>query len=213
MGAASDAFGIFSLEREDESAGIGQDSEYGGGLLRFWKGTCFVSVSAETETPEAREGVLAVGRAIASAIPETGELPAVVSVLPPEGLVARRVRYFHGPFGLASRYPAADGRQLGLARDTDAVLATYRSGEASSRLLLVRYPDGDRASAALEAYTIGSIAPHGDGEVARLADGKWTGARQVGRSLAIVFEAPSEGDLEKLLARVAGRLEGAPWNR
>ena len=41
MGSPAEAFGVFSCDREDEGAGIGQDSEYGFGLLRFWKGlTC-----------------------------------------------------------------------------------------------------------------------------------------------------------------------------
>jgi hypothetical protein len=127
--------------------------------------------------------------------------------------VAERVRYFHGPFGLASRYPSADGRKLGLAHDTDAVLATYRRSGSQSRLLLVRYPDAVRAGAALERYTGESIAPPEDGGATRLADGRWTGARRVNRSLAVVFEAGSREDLEELLARAAGRLEGASWNR
>ena len=52
MGSANDAYGIFSFERQDEDAGIGQGSEFGGGLLRFWKGKFFVSVYADGEGPE-----------------------------------------------------------------------------------------------------------------------------------------------------------------
>jgi hypothetical protein len=213
MGRPEDAFGIFSLDREDDDAGLGQDSEYGGGLLRFWKGRFFVSVFAEIESSEAREAVFAIGRAAAAAIRESGPRPAVVEALPTEGLVVRRVRYFHGAFGLASRYPAADGKRLGLSQDTDAVLATYRSGDAASRLLIVLYPDAQKAREALDAFSHAPETALGQDGTARVADGKWVGARQVGKAFVAVFEAATRKDIEDLLTRTAGRLEGASWTR
>ena len=82
MGSSNDAYGIFSLERQDEEAGVGQGSEFGGGLLRFWKGKFFVSVYADGEGPEAGKTVLSLGRAIANAIPLTGQAPKLISALP-----------------------------------------------------------------------------------------------------------------------------------
>jgi len=41
MDSPEGAFGAFTFEREDDEAGIGQGSEYGGGLLRFWRGGSF----------------------------------------------------------------------------------------------------------------------------------------------------------------------------
>ena len=41
MASSEDAYGVFSFEHQDEDAGIGQGSEFGGGLLRFWKGKVF----------------------------------------------------------------------------------------------------------------------------------------------------------------------------
>jgi hypothetical protein len=38
MASSEDAYGLFSFDRQDEAVGIGQGSEFGGGLLRFWKG-------------------------------------------------------------------------------------------------------------------------------------------------------------------------------
>ncbi len=37
MASSEDAYGLFSFERQDEAVGIGQGSEFGGGLLRFGK--------------------------------------------------------------------------------------------------------------------------------------------------------------------------------
>src|SRR5512139_602295 len=68
MGSAEDAFGIFSLERQDPEAGIGQGSEFGGGMLRFWKGRYFASLYAEGEAPGIDEALLTLGRALAASI-------------------------------------------------------------------------------------------------------------------------------------------------
>ena len=125
----------------------------------------------------------------------------------------RRVRFFHGAFGLASRYPAADGKMLGLSQDTDAVLATYGRGDRLSRVLIIRYPDARKAKEALDALARAPDAPLGVDGVARGADGKWTGARRAGKALVAVFEAATREDLDDLLARSAGRLEGASWTR
>jgi hypothetical protein len=46
MGTAEDAFGIFTFERDGEDAGIGQGSDYAGGMLRFWKDRYFVVITA-----------------------------------------------------------------------------------------------------------------------------------------------------------------------
>jgi hypothetical protein len=47
MASSEDAYGVFSFEHQDEAVGIGQGSEFGGGLLRFWKGKYFVSIYGE----------------------------------------------------------------------------------------------------------------------------------------------------------------------
>jgi hypothetical protein len=49
MGSSEDAYGVFSFDRQDEAVGIGQGSESGGGLLRFWKEKYFVSIYADGE--------------------------------------------------------------------------------------------------------------------------------------------------------------------
>jgi hypothetical protein len=65
MGLSQDAFGIFTFETGGEEAGVGQGSDYGGGLLRFWKGKFFVNVYAEQETPSTKQDVLEIGKVIA----------------------------------------------------------------------------------------------------------------------------------------------------
>ncbi|MCX6374676.1 MAG: hypothetical protein NTU88_01320, partial [Armatimonadetes bacterium] len=75
MGSSEDAYGIFTFERESGNVGIGQDSEYAAGFLRFWKVQYFVSILADKETPSTRKAVMALGKAIASRIKSAGERP------------------------------------------------------------------------------------------------------------------------------------------
>src|SRR4030042_4777987 len=44
MGSSEDAFGIFSYQTEEEEVEIGQGSDYGGGVLGFWKGEYFFKI-------------------------------------------------------------------------------------------------------------------------------------------------------------------------
>ena len=226
-----EAFGIFSFEREDEEAGVGTDSEYAAGLLRFWKGRFFVCVSAEEEKPGVKEAVFGLAQGIARAIAEPGARPALVAALPTEGLRQGSVRYFHGPFCLAYHYPLPGGNLLALGADTDAVLASYAAGAegegagdgvagsagaaasagAKERLILVRYPDEGRMQAALAAFSKGYEPPLDAEGVVRRADGRWAGARGAGRMLAAVFEAPSRDESARLLAAMTRRLEDPSW--
>jgi hypothetical protein len=178
LGNAADAYGVYSHERGASGpTGIGQDRDYGSGLLRFWKNTCFVRVVAERETAESRAAVLALGRHISSSISGTGKRPTVLSLLPKPGLIPDSVHYFHKHTVLNYHYYLSDGNILDLSDKTDALLAQYCHPEpnrrpepdchpeldsgsrmlkqvqhdkvAKPRLLIIRYPS---AKAATDAY-------------------------------------------------------------
>ena len=240
MERPEEAFGIFSFEREDEDAGVGRDSEYAAGLLRSWKGPYFVCVSAEEEARREGGGARAGGGAIARAIGEEGERPAMLAGLPQEGLLPNSVRWFHGPFCLAYHYPLPGGNLLGLGAGTEAALASYApagtaagpaegaagpqggagaapegtvTGPVKVRVLLVRYRDDTTALAALQGFTRSYEPPlSGDG-AALMKNGRWAGAGGTGRIVAAVFEAPSREEALRLLGEIAKRTEGASWAR
>jgi hypothetical protein len=152
MGSGHDAFGVYSDGAEGEHPDIGQDAAYGAGLLRFWKGRAFLRIFCLSEQNERRRRILALGREIAARIPETGERPRLMRVLPPEGLVADRATYFHTTISLNHLYFLSDGNPLGLGPHTDAVFAEYEIGEHAPKLLLVRYPGPDEAAGALAQF-------------------------------------------------------------
>ncbi|MCX7920222.1 MAG: hypothetical protein N3A72_11605 [bacterium] len=149
MGSSADAFGIFSFEQMDEPVGIGQGSEYGGGLLRFWKNRFFINIYMENETELAKQTILALGREIATAISENGTIPNLVAYLPQAGLIDRSIRYFHLQSGLNYHYQLAEKNIFNLDSTTNALLAKYQFGSEKPYLLIIQYPSQTAANRAL----------------------------------------------------------------
>ena len=208
MGSAAGAYGVFSFERQEESVGIGQGSEFGGGLLRFWKGRYFVSLSADGEGPEAESAILQLGRQTAAAIRETGEAPRLVGLIPGKdaGLVETSVRYLTSHVLLNQRFFIAHENILGLTRQTGAVLAQYGRDAQRAHLLLVRYPTAPAAGAAYRSF-LAAYLPGADGkDRLKREDQRWTIARQRKAFVVVVFGAPTEEIGEALLAATEGAL-------
>ncbi len=188
MGTAGDAFGVFTHDLDGEDAGIGQGSTYKAGLLSFWKDRYFLSVYAEEETDETKALILDLGRAIARAIPGEGTKPALLGLLPPDGLEAGRVRYFHNHSVLNYHFFVADTDILELGGTAEAALAEY----GRSRLLVAAYADAGAARRA-EASFAGTYMPDAGGESAvKTENGLWTALRVRGRFLAVVFDDATE---------------------
>jgi hypothetical protein len=207
MGSSEDAFGVFSAERQDPEAGIGQGSEYAAGLLRFWKGRVFVSVWAEEETAATEEAVRALGARMAEAIESSGPPPQLLNLLPSEGLADTRVRYFHDHLSLNLYYFLADDNILGLGERTEAVLAPYETAEETMRLLLVRYPTAEEVGRGLDGFLAAYLPEAGDTGIAQVESGSWVAAQSVGDVVMVTFDAPSRRRAEELLSAVRTKLE------
>ncbi len=203
MGTADEAFGIFSAECEDEPVGIGRDSEYGGGLLRFWKSRYFVSLVVIGDAREAEAAMLELARSVAAELPDEGDGPRLAARLPRAGLNAREIRYFHSPNVLNNHYFLSDDNILGIGRDTSAILAKYDRDGARPVLLMVQYPSPARAETALAGFLKIYMPEAGAAGLAKLENGRWTMARVRGDLVTIVFEASSAEQAGKLLSEIA----------
>jgi hypothetical protein len=190
--SSEDAYGVFSFEHQDEPAGIGQGSEFGGGLLRFWKGNCFVSVYAEGEGEGVEAAIVSIGKAAAAAIPLTGPEPRLVQFLPGKefGLVDKSTRYLKSHVLLNQRFFIAHQNILNLSRKTEAVLAVYLREVHKTQLLLIRYPNADEARISLESFRKAFMPDAGGKDRVKTEDRKWTFARQQNDCLLLVFNAP-----------------------
>jgi hypothetical protein len=208
MASSEDAYGVFSFERQDENVGIGQGSEFGGELLRFWKDKYFVSIYAEGEGAEVESGILKVGRAVANSIPATGLEPKWVGSIPGKdlGLVDKSVRFLRSHVLLNQRFFIAHQNILNLNRKTEAVLAQYIRDKQKTQLLLIRYPDLKEAVDAYQSFMKIYLPEARGKDRLRTEDRKWTFARQQNEFVVIVFGAPTEADAETLLKATEEKL-------
>ncbi len=204
MGSSEEAFGMFSFGREDEGIEIGQDSEYGADLLRFWKGRYFVSIMGMGDEEAIKSPMVEIGKAIDAAITETGPGPLLLNALPGEGLQRHRITYFHSDIVLSNVFFLASENILHLTNDTNCLYAEYAvDGDNNASLLLIEY---ETSAQALEGYDsfLAHYIPEGSGTgLAQTESGNWTMANLTDKVLSIVFEAPDEDWASELLSAVS----------
>lgn len=207
MNSSKDAYGIFSSERQDEEAGIGQDSEYGGGLLRFWKDQYFVSVLAIGDEQIAQPVIFELGKKVAEAITATGERPEILKYLPQENLINNRVRFFHTHTILNRQYYLAGENILNLDRQSDCVFAPYQIDKNKGYFLIIKYENQSQAETGYMSF-LANYLPEALGTgFAQLENGKWTMAKTTSQFLMIAFEAPDKEWAAQLLLNVMRLME------
>lgn len=207
MEESDGAFGAFTYERLDAEAGIGQGSEYGGGMLRFWQGLHFVFVQAERESPASREAVLSVGKTLASRLGGEGRLPDLVGALPQEGLRPLTVRYVISPLVLKNLERTLDNNPLGLPQRTAAVMGRYWEPGNSERIFLACFPDEGAARRGVDAYLkTRPEAVHKPAEPYSGPDG-WSIAAASGIHVVLILNAPDASTVRKQFEEINLKLK------
>jgi hypothetical protein len=208
LASSEDAYGLFTFERQDEPAGIGQGSEFGGGMLRFWKGRYFAAVYTEGEGAEIESALLVMGRATADAIPRTGPEPKWIAFIPGGdlGLVDGSVRFLRSHVLLNQRFFIAHQNILNLSRNTEAILAQYNRGNQKTHFLLIRYPDRKAADEAYRSFMTVYLPDAGGKNRWRTEDRLWTLAEKKAELVLIVFGAPTEAYAEALIKAVKEKI-------
>jgi len=202
MGTSTDAFGIFSNDLEGEEAGLGQGSTYNSGLLAFWKGRYFVSLSVDRETEEAKTALFSLGRSIAAAIKQDGPKPALLTFLPPEFAAVKSVRYLHSHIILNRHFFVSHDDILSLGRAAGAVLSKPGKKGETGILLLVEYADPKTAAEARAGFAKTYLAGAKEPGIVQTEDGTWTAAILRGRILAVIFHSPSEEAARETLGKI-----------
>lgn len=206
MGKPENAFGVFSHSREYEDGFVSDkiESEYGGGLLTFWKGKYYISILAYPETQEKKEVIKKIAEKISGQIPGKSIKPALVSLLPTENLAPFSIRYFHHHIWLNSHYYISGENILNLGKDTEAVLAKYYPEGKNKKpviLLLINYPDIKKAESAYESF-LTNYLPEAEKGFARLTDHRWAGSKQNGKIISIILNAPDKKYAGALLSKI-----------
>ena len=203
MGSPAEAFGVFSCDREDEGAGIGQDYEYGFGLLRFWKGRYFVSVIATGDDQIAKPAILELGKSVAELLGPEGAKPEMLKFLPDKGLIIDRISFFHSNVNLNNRFFIASDNILNLNRSTDCVFAEYGAEEEEPvKLMIIRYPDKAAADKAHASFRSGYMPEAKDTGLAEMENQLWTMVKQRENIVVIVFDAPDNARAQELFLEI-----------
>jgi len=202
MGSSPEAFGVFSTSVEDPEAGLGQGSEYGGGLLKFWRGGYFVSAVNMGVDEEGDAALLEIGKAVDATMSSAGLLPDLLTLLPTEGLNERQTSFFHSDVVLNNRYFIATENVLQLTDETQCVFGEYGDLGENGKLLIVEYGNTAWAEEALDEFLRSYLPEAGDDHLFQLESGTWVMAKRNGRYVSIVFEAPTQLRAAELLSQV-----------
>jgi hypothetical protein len=205
MGSSEEAFGIFSCEREDKDIGVGQASEYGDGLLRFWQDRFFVSL-VSLSNDDLEPVMTEIARGVADAIVTTGPRPALVERLPKDGLAEDQVRFFHTMQCLNHHFFLSSENILALDANTTCVFTRYERKDETAHLLLVEYPTSQKAEAARDIFVKAFIPEAEDAGAARMQNGRWIVASSDRNYVVVVFDAPEDDWARNLAAEVFGEV-------
>jgi hypothetical protein len=204
MGSAAQAFGVFCHSRETVDRFVAPDveSEYGGGLLHFWKDRYYGSMLGYPETETRRAVLQELARAVTARIGGDSTPPALVAMLGVDGLDRDTVRYFRHPAWIDDYHRFGDDNPLGIDADTEVAMGKIRlaDGARPAVLVVVRYPDEARAKAA--ETTVAADGPRQD------ADGRWLGCTRDGELLTIVAAASDRATAVGLLRQAENQRRG-----
>lgn len=203
MATPEDAFGAYHHDiRAGQTARIGQESEYEGASLVFWKGPYIVYITSKKAPDPVRAAIFEIGRSVAEAIPNPGNPPQLLRELPEKGRLPGRLRYFHDHFLLNLYYYVSDDNLLNLGRDTDGVMAWYETPDGPPMTcVVIAYKTQKAAKKACKTFMKGFLPDAGADGIARLEDGRWCGARRDEKMLRLVFDAPTRQNCLESLAR------------
>jgi hypothetical protein len=204
MASPEDAYGVFSFEQQDPPAGIGQGSEFGGGLLRFWKGPYFVTAFAEGPAPGIDDAVLALGGKLATAITATGAPPKIVTYAPKTygPFTLKKTWFLRSHILLNQRYFIAHTNLLMLGPRVGAVLARYESPGQTVFVAIAGYPTPLDAQSAASTFTKAYMAGGGSDGLVKTENNRWTGLERLGGFIVLVFDAPDPATAKDLMKAV-----------
>lgn len=234
MKTSNDAFGLLSLDWGGEpipfeSPPVRNTSQpitppnralYGKGLLRIWSDNIYSRVMAYQESPDSRDAVFSVGKAIVKHSKNSTE-PRVLNILPhtisPDWKLRHdRIGYFRSYLVLNSLFYLSHQNILNLDLSTEAVTAPYEKMITEEdvhrvQFLFVKYADSGRARKALDHFHKTYLPEHEknmvEGSMAegsyffKIEDG-WLGYRLNGRCIVLVFECPDKASAGMILKQI-----------
>ncbi|HQF87926.1 MAG TPA: hypothetical protein PLN26_11890 [Acidobacteriota bacterium] len=156
------AFGVYSVRCGDagDDAAVGSAARLADYYLTVWQDRYVATFTGLSETPAVRDGLVAIGRAVAGGIAGRAPAPALATALPAAGQRPHSVRYIRGPVA-AANIPLGEAVLPWQAPEAAAARYGGTGGHAPATevmLYLLAYPDAAAAGHAFRRMTAGSEA-------------------------------------------------------
>jgi hypothetical protein len=181
MDTPAQAYGVYTFDTQGEHPPIGQDATYARGLLSFWKGRYCVRALSDNE--KFKDILLALGQAITKKIPQEGERPAILAILPPQWVVADSLLYFRGQIALNNSYFLSNQDVLLLSKGADGITFQYKPEAQPLRVIMVRYAGRPQALEAFKSLRSSGVIKQGS-----LKEGLFLGKGRKGYSGTLLSE-------------------------
>ncbi len=177
MSSDGAAYGIYSMMQSARGAAVdaGQEARLFDDYIAVWKGPYYISVTALGPREAVGAALPKMGRLIASRIPVTGNRPAIVGRLPPDGLLDRK--YLRGSLALSNVRVFGPGDPF---RVREGACGLY----ADRQVFLLQYADAARAAAQLAAARQ-SLAQEGRHEIAPAGAGGFDAVDATGNRIRV----------------------------
>ncbi len=209
MGKGENAFGVFSHTRTRDEHLFGQGSQGFTGTLIFWKGSYYITLTANDANEEIDTALDYYAKTIDAAIEQTSSLPGIVGLLPEENLVEDGYIFFHHYIWQNAYHFLSGDNILLITPETPCVLARYKgANESKLFLLLISYPDTERAIEAESLFRKEFLAS-GE-ECVMIEDESWWLLRREAGYLIVVMNAPEKILAEKLANQTTSNIEHQP---
>ena len=158
------------------------------------KGRNFVTIFGEEPGPDIEEAILVLGRRIAATITDSGNPPKILGYLPDKTLpfTKKDAWFLRSHIHLNQRFFVARANILMLAPDVEAVLARYETKDGRIHILLVRYPNPEKAGEAHASFKKAYMPDAGKADWVKTENGKWTSIGRLNSFVMVVFDAGDE---------------------
>jgi len=205
MNSSYNAFGVFSLSSGKIEHNYGNQSETTSGAILFWKDSYYVFISSMNETGESAKTIKMLAEMIDKSIPQKGEMPAVLNYLPEKFLDKESIRYFRHYIWLNSHSFISNENILNIDQNTHCVFAKYNGENEKSLLLLIEYPDSNRAATGKNKFVDAYKPGLASSSIIKSEEGRFLGMDMHNNLLMVLFNAESEDGVRKLFQLVKAK--------
>jgi len=206
MRDATNAFGIFSVEREpgQPPVDIGRIAYRTGSNYYFWKGRYYGYINASKDSEENRKIAYGILVALMQRLPDANERVAGLDLLPEEGRIDDTIQYFK-----------VDAMSLDFLTETFS--AEYAFADATARVFVSERDSTDEAASIIDSfleygenYSEGAKRTEVDGTEVVIADwggGFYDAAFHIDNLVAGLSNVQGEETLNTALETVVARLK------